>query len=185
MDIASVPDIPFSGEVRQAIYALPFSAKNTQNSDLYSGSGGQFTAFFTTSISGGKEVTLKKTASGIETSRILEYITSCFDLTKDELALICKVQSRKTLYNWIDGSSVPRASTMGRLFDLLMIAKAWRQTNLPNDRKVLSRPVVGGQSVVEMLKESVLNQEKILFAGSRLVLLFPFDKTNLKDPFAS
>jgi hypothetical protein len=66
-----------------------------------------------------------------------------------------------------------------------MIAKAWRQTNLPNDRKILSMPVVRGQNILDMLKESVLNQEKILFAGSRLALLSPFGETNLRDPFAS
>jgi hypothetical protein len=181
MVIAQLSDFTPSGEVALAIYA---PAQNSQPFDLYYGSGGQLTPFFTTSISGGKEVPSKKTATEIEASRIIEYISSCFDLTKDELAHICKVQSRKTLYNWIDGSSTPRASTMGRLFDLFMIAKAWKQTNLSNDRKVLSIPVVRGQSIMDMLKESILSREKILFAGSRLALLSTFDETNLRDPFA-
>lgn len=182
MVIASIPDLTLSGEAGLAIYA---PAQKTQPFNLYSGSGGRLTAFFSMTISGGKEVSIREKTSEIETPQIIEYISSCFDLTKDELALICKVQSRKTLYNWIDGTSAPRASTMERLFTLFMIAKAWKQTNLSNDHKVLSMPAVKGQSIIDMLKESVLNQEKILFAGSRLALVSLFNETNLRNPFAS
>lgn len=154
-----------------------------QNTNLYSGTGGELTHFFSISISGEEETVQRETPHS-EIINIIDYITSCFNLTKNELAGICQIDSRKTVYNWLDGTSTPRTPTMNRLFDLLMIAKAWRQANLPNERRILSQRVFQGKNVYEILKENVLDRQKILFVGSRLILLNPLNKSKLKDPFA-
>lgn len=183
MGITTASDFALSSGASQAIYTFNLENQNHLPTEPYYSSGGQLTDFFSP-ISGKEETISQKVESDFKILKIIDYITSCFDLTKDELATICKIQSRKTLYNWIDGISTPRASTMERLFDLFMIAKAWRQAKLPNDRKVLCRPVLQGKSIIDILKDDVLNHEKILFAGTRLILLYPFNKTVLKDPFA-
>lgn len=178
-------DIPyaFSGGVPQGIYLVipPSEKKEVKQSTTYIASGGQLTSFFSTAISG--ESPLPKLESlGNKLTNIIDKVSACFNLTKEELASVCQVQSRKTLYNWIDGRQ-PRALTMERLFDLLMIAEAWKQSNFPNDYESLHTVSVQDISVIDMLKSDTLDKEKILFSGSRLALINSAP-TLLKDPFA-
>lgn len=171
--IDSIYDIPSSGAIQviQHVVSPPRG-----NINFYRASGGTPTLFF---ISSSGDVVIERTDS--RPQNIINEISSCFNLTKEELASVCKVQSRKTLYNWMEGRQ-PRASTMERLFDLLMIATAWKQSNFPNDYESLRRASLGKSSVLEMLKSDTLDREKILFAGSRLALINS-GSTLLRDPF--
>lgn len=110
-------------------------------------------------------------------------ISLAFGLTKEESAQICNVQSRKTLYNWIHGEAKPRKSEMSRIFDLLVIALAWTSYGFTADRERIHEPVLGNQSVFDLLNKPEIDKELILFAGSRLNMLSPA-KDELSDPFA-
>jgi len=110
-------------------------------------------------------------------------ICSTFGLTKEELAKVCNIQSRKTLYNWINGEAKPRKSAMNRLFDLLITARAWASSGFTSDRDQIHAPVLEHKSVFDLLSQPKIDRERILFAGSRLNILFP-SKDSLSDPFA-
>ena len=110
-------------------------------------------------------------------------ICSAFGLTKEELAKVCKVQSRKTLCNWINGDATPRKSTTIRVFDVLVTARAWLSSGFTADPKQLHRKVLGNQSVFDLLVQPEIDKERILFAGSRLNMLAP-ENVELSDPFA-
>lgn len=72
---------------------------------------------------------------------------------------------------------------MSRIFDLLVIARAWISSGFTTDREQLHEPVLGNQSVFDLLSQSEIDKERILFAGSRLNMLSPA-KDELSDPFA-
>ena len=110
-------------------------------------------------------------------------ICQAFGLTREEFTKICKIKSRKTLYNWINGNTKPRRSTMRRMFDLWMAAKAWRSNGNSADPSLLHQPVVGNQSVFDMLNEDEIDEDRILFAGSSLFLFYTPRQT-IPDPFA-
>lgn len=113
----------------------------------------------------------------------VDEVCKTFGLTKDELAQILNIQSRKTLYNWINEEAVPRKSVMIRLFDLLLVAKAWRSSGFNIKKVQLRKPVVDGQSVFDLLSQPKIKQELILFAGTRLSLMAtPAER--LQSPFA-
>ncbi len=171
-----------SGGSNQAVYMFVNAPDINKPVTIYLATGGALTPFFSTAITG--EVPFPKVEPyGPKLHNVINTLTSCFNLTKDELATICKIQSRKTLYNWADGYSKPRALTMKRLFDLLMIANAWGQAGFPNDHESLHRSILQGGSVFDMLRNDNLDKDRILFAGSRLALTRS-DRTSLKDPFA-
>ena len=165
-----------------AIYsALLEGAGPEQTFSLYQGSGGVVASLLGVTPSGANiqihSAPQNKLAASINEIRL------AFGLTKEELAEICHVQSRKTLYNWLNGAVKPRKSAMSRIFDLLIIARAWVSSGLTVDRARLHEPVLGGQSVFALLKESEINKERILFAGSRLRMLSPAQDP-LSEPFA-
>jgi hypothetical protein len=173
-----------SGGANQAICEFDSTlGKIYKTVNMYLATGGEQSVFFSTPISGADNLFPEIKRPHNKFQSVISEISSCFSLTKEELAVICKVHSRKTLYNWVDGVSKPRALTLERLFDLLMIAKAWKQANLPNDYESLHLVTFHGVSIFDMLKNDTLDKEKILFAGSRLAL-FQSNKTPLKDPFA-
>ena len=89
-------------------------------------------------------------------------ISLAFGLTKEESAQICNVR---------------------RIFDLLVIARAWIGSGFTADRERLHEPVLGNQSVFDLLNKPEIDKERILFAGSRLNMLSPA-KDELSDPFA-
>ncbi|RUR12522.1 hypothetical protein [Legionella septentrionalis] len=154
-------------------------------SELYSGSGGGMISFFSTTFSGETSLAIEKINENYNISKVIDLITDCFKLTKDELKTICHIGSRKTLYNWIDGTSTPRASTLERLFDLYSISKAWMQKNYTNNVTQLRQPILNDESVIEMLKKPNINKEQILFVGARLSLSTLEENNVLKDPFSN
>ncbi len=122
-------------------------------------------------------------ASQIKLATAVNEICLAFGLTKDEVAQVCNVQSRKTLYNWINGEAKPRKSAMSRIFDLLVISRAWTSSGFTADRERLNEPVLGNQSVFDLLNKLDIDKDRILFAGSRLNMLTPAND-EFADPFA-
>lgn len=115
---------------------------------------------------------------------IVEEICHTFDLTKEEFTKICKIKSRKTLYNWINGEASPRKSAMNRIFDLLIVIREWEQADLKCNKEQLHYPILGQQSIYKMLQQDKIDKERILFAGTRLNLLYS-TKNIIIDPFSS
>lgn len=166
---------------------VPSKEEIEQSLGIYEGSGGNVLGFFDITIrrvpiSGGSNIPAKLESPANKLSMTIQRICTAFGVTKDELAKICKIDSRKTLYNWIDGKSKPRRSAMERLFDLALIAQAWKQAALPNDRESMYRPILGNMSVFDLLTSDKLDREAILFAGSRIAL--SSTRQTLSDPFA-
>lgn len=160
---------------------LPEGEGLKQAFSLYQGSGGVVTSLLSITPSGAN--TQVHVAPQNKLATAVNEISLAFGLTKEELAQVCNVQSRKTLYNWINGEAKPRKSAMSRIFDLLVIARAWNGSGFTADREQLHEPVIGNQSVFDLLSQSEIDKERILFAGSRLNMLSPA-KDELSDPFA-
>lgn len=172
-----------SGSVPVAIYYELSEVELERTSVNYIASGGFASHFFTTDLSGSNNTFGDTKISENNISRIVKEIRSVFGLTKKEFASVCQIKSRKTLYNWIDGVSVPRKKTMGRMFDLRIISEAWVQSALSIDKESLHQPVLDGVSIYELLMKDILDKELILFAGSRLNMP-SMSNNKLKDPFA-
>jgi len=115
---------------------------------------------------------------------ITDSIRDTFGLSVTALVNICHLQSRKTYYNWMDGKSTPHSSSMSRIYDLLLVAKAWKNAGFPNPKGQLTQPVLDDQSLLDLLNQAPINKDLILFAGSRLNLSAPPQAT-LRDPFAT
>ena len=160
---------------------LPEGEVLKQRFALYQGSGGEVASLLLTTPSGASTQVHSEPQNKLASA--VNEICMAFGLTKEELAQVCKVQSRKTLYNWINGETKPRKSAMSRIFDLLVTARAWRSSGFAADKEKLHEPVLGDQSVLDLLNQPEIDKERILFAGSRLNLLSPAIK-ELSDPFA-
>lgn len=94
-------------------------------------------------------------------------IGNTFALTKEQLA-DCLLVTRKTIYNWLDGTSSPQQTNFSRLYEFKLLCKDWRYKNLAVDKLQLTEPVIDNKSLLDLLKEEKLDLERILFAGSRL-----------------
>jgi hypothetical protein len=147
---------------------------------LYQGSGGVVTSLIGANLSGAS--TSIQVASQHRLTEVVNDICTGFGITKEELAQICNIQSRKTLYNWMNGAK-PRKAAMDKIYDLLVTVRAWTSSGFSVDHEQLFRPVVGGKSVFDLLSQPDIDKDLILFAGSRLSLLTPA-KDTLLDPFA-
>ena len=159
---------------------LPEEDVLKQRFALYQGSRGEVASLLFTTPSGASTQIHAEPQNKLASA--VSEISMAFGLTKEELAQVCKVQSRKTLYNWINGEATPRKSAMSRVFDLLVTARAWRSSGFSADKEQLHEPVFEGQSVLDLLSQPEINKERILFAGSRLNLMSPATK-ELSDPF--
>jgi hypothetical protein len=100
-------------------------------------------------------------------SEKLDLIKSTFFLSEEELATIIGV-GRKTLFNWKHQASEPNKDKGQRVFDLFLIAKNWQNSQYPTSSFDMNTPILSGQSILDMLLESPLDSEKIVFAGNRL-----------------
>lgn len=148
---------------------------------LYKGSGGQVASLLSDTPSGANTKVFTQPENKLGTA--VSEICMAFGLTKEELAQVCHVQSRKTLYNWINGDAKPRRAAMTRIFDLLVTARAWLDSGYVVDRAQLHEPVLDGHSVFDFLNQQNIDKERILFAGSRLTIT-SLPRGGLQDPFA-
>lgn len=113
---------------------------------------------------------------------VLMQIETVFGLTRDELAKVCGTV-RKTVYNWLDGKSEPRKTSLQRLFELNVIARDWSEAGYASGRTDIRQPLVSDRSILDMLCEEPLDRELIMFAGSRLSIKEP--SIVLSNPFAT
>ncbi len=148
---------------------------------LYKGSGGTVTSFLSVTPSG-INIEVQSYAKN-KLAQAIDEVCSAFRLTKEEFTQICHVQSRKTLYNWINGETEPRKAAMNRIFDLVIVARAWVSYGLNAYNSQLYEQIIDNQSVLDLLSQQVIDQDKILFSGSKLSMSFP-TQGSLSDPFA-
>lgn len=102
-------------------------------------------------------------------SQQIDFIKKTFNLTDEELSKVCCVASRKTLSNWKESGQIPRENNRQRVFDLFLLAKDWNNQSLPNSKNVITKNILNGQSVLDILQENSLDNQKALFAGRRLL----------------
>lgn len=164
-----------------AIYRTLSDTELPKGGNFYNGSGGKF-SFFESSYTGSK-TTVSATEESYSLPKALEEIMRAFDLIPADLAQALKVKSRKTIYNWINGEASPRKSAIERIFELLMIARAWEQSAMASYKESLHTPVLGEESLLDLISSDKLDKERILFAGSR-AQLFASPAKNIRDPFA-
>lgn len=105
---------------------------------------------------------------------IIEETQDAFGLTKGEISAVCRVKTRKTIYNWLNNDSKPRKSAMLRLFDLHEISQTWNQCGFGLSKLDLFEPIDDGDSVFSLLCSDKLNLKQIMFAGSRLRMQRPY-----------
>lgn len=148
---------------------------------LYRGTGGIFALTTETPITG-TNVQIK-TSSERNFAIAMDHICSTFGLTKDEFAQACHVQSRKTLYNWINGEASPRKKALRRIFDLHSAANAWKTGGFPPVKENLHTPQAEGRSLFDALCEPNIRLDLVLFIGSRITTMSVKSKS-ISDPFA-
>ena len=165
-----------------AIHLVLSKEELEQINGLYQGSGGNLSGLFSNTLSGANNIPSELNIQESKFCRTINYISTVFGLTKKELASVCGV-SRKTLYNWIDGVSQPRKKTIKRVFDLFIIAQTWSQSGFTYDEKLLHQPILEETSLFDLLLAENLNQELVLFAGSK-INLSSVELNQLEDPFA-
>jgi hypothetical protein len=168
---------------RQEIHCIIKNDRDLSYFDLYQGTGGSIApARASNTPATGSNIQIKK-ASQNKLEISLNEICNAFGLNREELATICHVNSRKTLYNWIDGKTTPRKPAMKRVFDLLSAADSWKHAGFSGDRDQLQQPVLDGQSLFDILNQEKIDSELILFVGARLNIMSP-SKGTISDPFA-
>ena len=111
---------------------------------------------------------------------VLDRVQSAFGLGVTDLSRVAST-TRKTIYNWLDGTSEPQKNNLERLFALDVLARDWSDAGYTNDRSAIRQPIVDGMSVIELLAEEQLDSELLLFAGSRLAMAA--SNRSLSDPF--
>lgn len=151
-----------------------------RTSILYQGSGGKVASLLVSSPSGTNAQIYSAPKNKLATA--VKEISTAFGLTKKELSQVCELKSPKTIYNWIDGKTAPRQSAKKRVFDLLVSARAWRNSGFVADRELLHEPIIEGQSILHLLSQPEIDKARILFAGSRLNLISPATEEH-SDPF--
>lgn len=147
------------------------------------GTGGVSFPFFTDS-SGSPELIIARSTgpSATPIRAIVGRIEEAFGLQRDQLAEEILHCSRKTLYNWLDGTK-PRATATKRLYTVYRAALNWFAEGYPQPGVRLREPILGEQSLLDLLSAEPLDLEAIAFAGSRLALrTHPTEP--LADPFA-
>ena len=114
---------------------------------LYSSSGGEAASLLRVTPSGATARITTRPKSNLAIA--LNEIAFAFGLNRQELARVCRVNSRKTLYNWINEEAEPRKSAMNRVFDLVITTRDWVSSGFPADRRQLHEPTLGRQSVFD------------------------------------
>lgn len=143
------------------------------------GSGGTATVSYSQSPSGAKVSFVISKGNSLAVA--IETISATFGLTKEQLADIVG-STRKSIYNWIDGSAAPRTATLNRIHELQLTANEWAKSGLPKPTELLNTPVLEGKTLLELLRNGA-NQNTLLFAGTRLSLQHQ-PARSLADPFA-
>ena len=113
----------------------------------------------------------------------LEVIRTTFGLTMEMLSDACSV-TRPLVYRWLDGSVTPKRQNQQRIFKLREAALNWQREAYPHPKNHLHEPIMGGNTLLDMLNEDPVDIQKLLFAGQRLKLA-ELDEAGkvIPDPF--
>lgn len=115
---------------------------------------------------------------------MVELIQSTFDLTVQELADACGLRTRKPVYDWKAGGVTPQKRHLQRLYRLREAALNWKADDFPNPGQARSLPLVGDQSLRDLLNSEPLDLEAVHFAGNRLQLeALNQTSRSIADPF--
>jgi hypothetical protein len=173
----------WSGGDREYHQVSPQHSKSTQSLFEYifsKGSGGTVTQSFKHSITGAPILVAFDLPRRLQI--IVQLIRSVFELTMEEFGSTCHAQSRKTPYNWVNGSSNPHKDALKRIYDLQLAALAWKDAGFFCDSQILHAPALNGKSLFDLLKQDKVNIDKVLFLGGRLNMLYE-KQVSISDPF--
>ncbi|MGM0540544.1 MAG: hypothetical protein ACQEUB_13975 [Thermodesulfobacteriota bacterium] len=127
-------------------------------------SGGLRELSFFRSIS---ENMFANTSVSVDFQHLLETIGSVLGLNKSQLAEVCGLRTRKSLYAWESGT-IPRKKSMQRIYLLYRAALDWRRSGFIYPGNALHLPILQGKTLYDLLREDPLDLEAIHFAGARL-----------------
>lgn len=136
----------------------------------YSGSGGMGESPFYSPASGSYIVFSEPPEGKLVSpaiAQVIKEIREAFGVSMEELAQMCST-TRKTIYNWKDGTSEPRKKVAKKLFTLHRAARDWTQSGSSQPKAQMYKPVLGDKSLFDLLTEEPLDLEAIEFVRSRL-----------------
>ena len=110
--------------------------------------------------------------------QIQNLIQQAFSLDTSQFAQVCKV-TRKTVYDWAD--STPQEANLRRLYLLEKLARNWINSGFSIQKNQLQMNVIGNDSLLDLLCLDSIDEQKILFAGTRLNM--QAEPQTLNDPF--
>jgi len=115
---------------------------------------------------------------------MIAVIQSTFDLTVQELAAASGV-TRKAAHDWKAGNAEPRQSHLTRLYRLREAALSWQADAFPSPGQARALPIIGDQSLIDLLNADPLDLQAIHFAGNRLQLeSLNQAQPSIADPFS-
>lgn len=131
----------------------------------------EFTAQARTSVAWEytRSLVARETEDGIVlgTSEKLVAIQHYLGLNTTELAQVLYV-SRPTVYSWIRGEQDPHLSNLERITVLYNFAKSWERICPKSLGTLVRQPVVGSESLVQMLSAEHINAAQVSDALQRL-----------------
>lgn len=131
------------------------------------------------------EIVPEKRSAQPNLDDMLETISRTLGLNKSQLAEVCGLRTRKTLYAWVSGA-VPRKKSMQRVHLLYRAALDWSRSGFVCPEKVLHVPILQGRTLYDLLKADPLDLEAVHFAGARLSMENESGANALiKDPFGA
>ena len=128
----------------------------------------QNTTTVTESFERNSERSLVNMAVMVTTSERIRDALRLLGLTKTQLKEICAV-SRQTLYDWLSGSFEPDTANAARLraiHELALLVP--RNSRLPIRAALLTQPISGEESLLDMLRKPTLNMRRLREAVAAL-----------------
>lgn len=87
-------------------------------------------------------------------------IQQTLSLTLSDLASVLKV-SRPTIYKWLRREALPHAQNVARIGEIFKAMKRWRTYSDGRPREHVRAPIVGGESVVDLLSSDQVDINKL------------------------
>lgn len=113
------------------------------------------------------------------TNSIVDYIGLTFGLSVSQLEEVCQIQRE----SGIESNTMLSKQTAYRLFKLRVIANQWNESgyDVPSSSD-MTKPRVNGMSLYDALSNDIVDEELILFIGSRIYLMCSHVR-RVDDPF--
>lgn len=110
-------------------------------------------------------------------------IQETFDLTNEQMAQVMN-SSRKSVHNWMTGTSRPNKTKAKRILELFNISKMWIDRSFSVDRDLLGWiDESKQQSLLSLLCQPNISKADIMFHGSSMLVSDLMDFEELEDPF--